>query len=474
MTPLWTSNEVLNAIKGTPSSENFWEANGVSIDSRTIMPGNIFIAIDGEKFDGHSYIDEAFQKGAIAAVVSKKIKNFANKNYIFVKNTLLSLEDLAKYSRSRTKAKIIAITGSVGKTTTKEILYTALKNQFLVYASQGNLNNQIGVPLSLARIPAQTDFAILELGMNNSGEIRELTKIAKPNYALITAIEAAHLEFFSSIDGIAEAKAEIFEGVENKGIAILNRDNNFFNKLSKKAKEHNLKVISFGANEKADVKLLSYVLHDECSCVKSDINGQNMVLKIGSPGLHVINNCLSVLAVVHAIGGDLSLASISFSELKLPTGRGNRKMFTTEDGEIELIDESYNASPASMKAALQLLGQSNLKNNGRRIAVLGDMLELGVKSLSFHEGLSKFIEKACVDMVFCSGQYMKSLYKVLPEGIYKEWKSESYELTSSIKSKLRAGDVVMVKGSFGSKMSVIVRDLDESYKKKMNIDRYIN
>ncbi|PPR77725.1 MAG: hypothetical protein CFH01_01396, partial [Alphaproteobacteria bacterium MarineAlpha2_Bin1] len=405
---------------------------------------------------------------------SKNIKNIRNKNCVFVKNTLASLEDLAKYSRSRSKAKLIAITGSVGKTTTKEILRSALSKQFIVYANEGNLNNQIGVPLSLARMPARTDFAILEFGMNNPGEISELTRLARPNYALITSVEAAHLENFKTIEDIADAKSEIFEGVESKGIVILNRDSNFYNKLSKKAIGYNLKVISFGSNLKANVKLTSYVLHEKCSCVKSDINGQKIVLKIGVPGMHVISNCLSVLAMVQAVGGDISLASLSFSKMKLPTGRGNRVILYTSDGEVELIDESYNASPASMKAALHLLGQSKLKDNGRRIAVLGDMLELGGESISFHEELSDHIENACVDMVFCSGELMKSLYKVLPEGIYKEWKGQSCELTPSIKSKLRSGDILMIKGSFGSKMSLVVNDLKENYKKKIDLDRYIN
>ncbi len=474
MAPLWTSNEVITATNGINFSPSDWHANGVSIDTRTISPGNIFIAINGEKTDGHNYVNQAFEKGASAAIISKKNENILGKNFVLVGDTFESLNNLAKYSRSRSNTKVIAITGSVGKTSTKEILRAALSGQFLVYATEGNLNNHLGVPLTLARMPEDTDFAILELGMNKAGEIRSLSKLAKPDYALITNIDAVHLEFFDSIDGIADAKAEIFEGTERKGVAAINLDSKFFARLSEKAKQYDLNIISFGSSKNADVKLLSYVLHEDCSCVTCDINGLKMVVKIGVPGLHVVNNSLSVLAIVHAIGADLSLAGISFSNMTLPKGRGNRIKLIAEDGEVELIDESYNASPVSMKAALELLGQAKIKNNGRRIAVLGDMLELGEQSLSFHQNLNNHIKDAGIDMVFSSGRLMKSLYKVLPDNIHKVWSSKSSELTDPLISELRSGDVVMVKGSFGSEMSKVVKGLKKFYETNSSLNRSLN
>ncbi|MAR79688.1 MAG: UDP-N-acetylmuramoylalanyl-D-glutamyl-2, 6-diaminopimelate--D-alanyl-D-alanine ligase [Rhodospirillaceae bacterium] len=474
MTPLWTSKEVITATNGTSFGSKFWQANGISIDTRTISPGNIFIAIIGENIDGHNYIDEAFEKGASAAIISKKNANISGKNYVLVRDTFVGLNSLAKYSRSRSKTKVIAITGSVGKTSTKEILRSALSGQFLVYATEGNLNNHLGVPLTLARMPVDTDFAILELGMNKAGEIRSLSKLVKPDFALITSVEAVHLEFFDSIDDIADAKGEIFEGTKRKGFAIINLDSKYFQKLSEIANQYELNVISFGSSKNPDVKLLNYVLHEDCTCVTCDINGLKMAFKIGVPGLHVINNSLSVLAIVNAIGGDLSLAGISFSNMTLPNGRGNRKKLITDDGEFELIDESYNASPVSMKAALQLLGQAKIKNNGRRIAVLGDMLELGQQSLSLHQGLSNHIKEAGIDMVFSSGKLMESLYKILPENIYKVWSKQSSELTNLLISELKAGDVVMVKGSFGSGMGKVVRELERFYKINKDLNRGMN
>ena len=470
----WSSEEILKALKVKSASVSSWNAMGISTDSRTIVPGNIFLALSGDRYDGHNYVDEAFNNGASAAIISRKIESIENKNFLLVSDTFDALKDLAIHSRNTTKAKIIAITGSVGKTTTKELLYLSLKNQFKVFKSEGNLNNHIGVPLSMARMPVESDFAIFELGMNKSGEIRNLSNLLKPNYSLITSVEAAHLEFFKSIDSIADAKSEIIEETQKNGVAILNKDSAYFEKLFLKAKRNELKVISFSTKEKSDVKLVNHISHEDYSCVKINIFDQLIAVKIGVPGDHFVQNALSVLALVYSVGGDLSLAGICLADIKPVVGRGNRVELKINDGKAILIDESYNASPASMRLALQTLGKIKKNKHSRKIAVLGDMLELGEESVTFHESLMSDITKSGIDIVFSSGKYMHYLNKILPDNIKKFWSLDISELTNLIISELKPDDIIMLKGSHGSKINLIVNKLEDFYQQKNNLKRVIN
>ena len=291
---------------------------------------------------------------------------------------LAALVDLAHAARARLTAQVIAVTGSVGKTSTKEALRRVLGAQGQTHASAASFNNHWGVPLSLARCPATSRFAIFEIGMNYSGEIEPLVKMVRPHVAIITTVEPVHLEFFAGIEAIADAKAEIFEGVEPGGAVVLNRDNSQFARLQRRARKLGIsRIVSFGADGKSDARLLDVSLHAACSAVHADILGQDVTYKLGVPGRHMAMNSLAVLAAAALAGADLALAALSLSQLEPAAGRGVRRMLEMASGEATLIDESYNANPASMAAALDVLGQAAVGPHGRRIAVLGDMLELG-------------------------------------------------------------------------------------------------
>jgi UDP-N-acetylmuramoyl-tripeptide--D-alanyl-D-alanine ligase len=439
---------------------------GISIDSRTLVLGEAFFAITGDARDGHEFVEGALKNGAGLAVVEagKRAQLPKSAPLLVVADALEGLRDLARAARARTKAKVIGVTGSVGKTSTKEALRLALSAQGDTHASAASYNNHWGVPLSLARCPEDTKFAVFEMGMNHAGEIEPLTKIVRPHVAIVTTIEPVHLEFFPSIEGIADAKAEIFLGIEPGGAAVLNRDNPQFARLERAAKSAGVgRVVSFGEHAKADARLVNIALQADSSTVQARILGTDVTYKIGAPGRHLVINSLAVLAAAVLAGADLARSAIALAQQVPASGRGVRIALDLPGGQGLLIDESYNANPASMRAALALLGQAPIGPQGRRIAVLGDMLELGENGPALHRALAEPIDVNDIDLVFCSGPLMQMLWQALPSERRGGYAVSSAALEAEVVSAIRAGDAVMVKGSLGSKMAPIVKALTRQY-----------
>ena len=458
---LWTSEEAIKATGG--ASVGQWQADGVSIDSRSIEPGDLFVAIVGPSNDGHQYVANALQMGAAAAVVDKpgfSLPDSENEKLLRVESTTAGLDDLARFARERTSAKIIAVTGSVGKTGSKEMLKMVLGEQGRTTATTGNLNNHWGLPLSLARMPTDTEFGVFEMGMNHTGEIIPLTKMARPHVALISTVEPAHSEHFKSIDDIADAKAEIFEGVEPSGVVVLNADNPMFERLYGAAKKSGISDIrSFGLAVDADCRLLDVELGTSHSRVVIQLRGKEIKFQIGVPGRHWVQNALGVLCVVDAVGADAEMAAAKLIDMGGLKGRGRQHVLSISGGTFALIDESYNASPASMKAAIEVLGDANVADGGRKIAVLGDMLELGSEAMSIHEKLTEALIENEIDLVFTTGQFMSALFDVLPPYMRGGHASTAQKLSSLVRSVFRPGDVVTIKGSLGSEVGLIVDEL---------------
>ncbi|MFP4004332.1 MAG: UDP-N-acetylmuramoylalanyl-D-glutamyl-2,6-diaminopimelate--D-alanyl-D-alanine ligase, partial [Alphaproteobacteria bacterium] len=405
-----------------------------------------------------AHVAGAFEAGAAAAVVADPPNDLDGAAPLMrVDDTLDALQKLGLHRRAHVDARICAVTGSVGKTGTKEALHLALSRSGKSHASIKSFNNHWGVPLSLARMPRDARYAVFEIGMNHAGEITPLTKMVRPNVAIVTTVEPVHLEFFSSEENIADAKGEIFIGLEPGGVAILNRDNRHFERLKRHAERAGAaRIIGFGEHEQADVRLVDCALKSNFSCVSASILGQEVTWKLGAPGRHQVMNSLAVMAAVEALGGDLALAGLALAELTPPDGRGRRASVQLDGGAFEVIDESYNANPASMAAAIETLGFTGTKAGGRRIAVLGDMLELGGQSPEFHSRLTSPLESAGVDLVFCCGPLMKHLWEALPESRKGGYAPASDELARMVAREARPGDVFMVKGSFGSRMQPIV------------------
>jgi UDP-N-acetylmuramoyl-tripeptide--D-alanyl-D-alanine ligase len=466
MTALWTLDKMAAAMRADISGTPPAEITGISIDTRTVARGEAFFAIAGEHRDGHEFVDAALKAGAGVAVVARaKHTMFAgDAPLLLVDDVLEALRDLARASRARSSAKIIAVTGSVGKTGTKEALRIALSADAEAFASSASYNNHWGVPLSLARCPESAQYAVFEIGMNHAGEITPLTQLVRPHVAIVTTVEPVHLEYFGSLEKIADAKAEIFSGLEPGGTAVLNRDNGQYERLAAAAMALKVaRIVTFGESEKADARLVRYALQPDTSCVHASILGEDVTYKLGAPGLHIIRNSLAVLAAVSLVGADLALAALALNQLRAPTGRGARATLSLAGGNALLIDESYNANPASMAAAIALLGQAALGPQGRRIAVLGDMLELGIEGERLHRAIAPALEAAKVDLVFCSGPLMHSLWQALPSGRRGGYAETAVALEPLVLDAIRAGDAVMVKGSLGSKMGPIVKALERQY-----------
>lgn len=462
-TPLWTSEEAVQATQG--SCNTSWQASGVSIDSRTVEPGDMFIALTGPNHDGHQFIGKAFGNGAAAAVIQTSERptaemNFEQAHLLSVENTNQALEKLAGIARRRTTARVIAVTGSVGKTGTKEMLRLVFSGQGMTTATSGNLNNHFGLPLSLARMPKETEFGVFELGMSAPGEIEPLAKMAKPHVALITSIEAAHSEFFNSVDEIADAKAEIFKGLEPDGTAVLNADNPMIDRLSMRAAEAGIgDVRTFGEAENADCKLLDLIMTSTSSQAVINLRGKQIRFEMRLPGRHWVQNALGVLCAVDACGADPHAAAIKLKEMSGLKGRGRHHAIPIPGGAFTLIDESYNASPASVRAAIEVLGRAPTLAGGRKIAVLGDMLELGDQAVSLHESLADELIDNRIDLVFTTGPYMASLSSALPAAMRGGHADTAQTLSPLVQSIIRSGDVVTIKGSFGSRTALIVEEL---------------
>jgi UDP-N-acetylmuramoyl-tripeptide--D-alanyl-D-alanine ligase len=463
---VWTSAAMAEAMGATIQGALPEGVTGLSIDSRTIAPGEAYFAIKGDVHDGHSFVEAALKAGAGLAVVeaAQREKFPAGAPLLVVDDVLAGLVDLARASRARLGAHIIAVTGSVGKTSTKEALRRVLGAQGETHASAASFNNHWGVPLSLARCPAEARFAIFEIGMNHAGEITPLVRMVRPHVAVITTVEPVHLEFFSGIEAIADAKAEIFLGVEPNGAVVLNRDNSQFARLEARAKEAGIsRIVSFGTDAKSEARLLDVSLHATCSAVHANILDHDVTYKIGMPGRHMAMNSLAVLAGASLLGADLARAALSLSQLEAPAGRGVRRILEVGNGEATLINESYNANPASMGAALNVLGQAPVGPHGRRIAILGDMLELGPTGPVLHRGLAEAVGANHIDLVYCCGPLMRNLWDALSTGKRGGYADSSASLQAQAVAAIRAGDAIMVKGSLGSKMKVIINALEKRF-----------
>lgn len=469
--PLWTSREVAAATGGR--MERAAVISGIAIDSREVVPGDLFFALKGAASDGHRFVAKALAAGAAAAVVSGVLEGVEanDPRLIWVEDSFKALNDLAAAARSRMTGKVIAVTGSAGKTGSKEALYRALSATAsapaLVHRSRRSFNNHVGVPVSLARMPADTEFAIFEIGMNAPGEIGPLSQLVRPDVALITNVGPAHAAAFASEEAIADAKAEIFQGLTAQGTAILNLDNKHFRRLSRAAEEAGIsKVISFAAdNMSADVRPLRLAALATCSCMTAQVDGISLTFKVGMPGAHWVVNSLGVLAAVHAVGGDLSLAGLALSSMTGLPGRGQQFEISTARLDFSVIDESYNANPLSMKAAIGVLaGRWPSAAQGRRVAVLGDMEELGEDVEKHHRALARELKRAGVHALLTLGPAMKALARAAAGNIAIETFDDRDELTAALVRSLCPGDVILVKGSNALGLGQVVealRALDE-------------
>ncbi len=472
---LWTLDDAVKATAGE-KQQNGDNANieYITHDSRNVKKDSLFIALVGPNNDGHDFLKQAFDTGASCAIISKNWWGktgsadsfFKDKNLIITNDTQKALEDLAVFARARTKATIIGITGSVGKTSTKEFLATILKAHGKCHANERSFNNHWGVPLTLANLPQDADFAVIEMGINHIGEMAELTKMVRPDIALITTIEPAHIGNFSSVEEIAKAKSEIFlhmsDKITNGGVAILNADNPYTRIIEKIAEERAItKIYKFGETGKIDAKLKDCTLLSDSSRVTVKLFGKKHRYKLSVPGKHFVINSLAILLITEILKLDIGKVIKSLKQISPVEGRGNN-LFVYLEGEdlpITVIDESYNASPVSMKAALKVLEMTEPKGKGRRIVVFGDMLELGAEGPKLHIDLANLILKAKADMVFACGPLMEALYNIIPPAWQGAYADDSRKLAMALISNVRSGDVILIKGSLGSRMAYVVQAL---------------
>ncbi len=462
--PLWREREFLAAINGRPGAKLAGDITSISIDSRTVQPGGAFFAIRGENFDGHDFAGVALDAGARVAVVGMGFEFHNHKGpFVVVDDPLAALERLAVAARARSGAAICGITGSVGKTSTKEALRLALGASGATHASPSSFNNHWGVPFSLASLPRDAAFGVFEMGMNHGGEIEPLTAMVRPHVALVTNVAPVHIGHFNSVTEIAEAKAEIFSGLEPGGKAVLPADSPHFALLRGRADDAGAQIITFGVETDADVSLHSISEEAGGSRIQIEIFGQPLTYRLGAPGRHLAINSLGVLAVVHALGADVRAGAASIDAVKAAVGRGARTVLDVEGGTALLIDESYNANPVSMAAALTMLGAAAPKDGGRRIAVLGDMLELGDEAPRYHLDLAEPISASGADMVILSGPHMSGLGKVLRKKIDVRYAPAAADNQAVLLAEIRAGDVIMIKGSLGSKLGPLVATLLRRY-----------
>ncbi len=453
MTALWTSAEIAAATGGTASAD--FAVNGVSLDSREVCMRDLFIAMKGAETDGHRFLGNVFLRGAAGALTTRPIAN----PHVLVEDTTSALIMLGAAARKRTQAKIIGVTGSVGKTGTKEALAASLERgaqDVHVHRSVKSYNNHTGVPLSLARMPAETGFGVLEMGMNHAGELAALTQLVRPDVALITAIASAHRAFFNSEAEIAEAKAEIFEGLIHGGTAIIPRDSAHYDLLNARAQRHAASVISFGRNAQADVRVIDEVPIGNGTLVTAKLRGAELHFTINQHGAHWVSNALAVLACVEVLGADLPAAGLALAELEDMAGRGARHKVALEGGRFTLIDESYNANPASMAATLAVLGAEPAQ---RRIAVLGEMRELGESSDELHTGLAPHILDNVLDAVVLVGDAMSPLAKALEGKIELAHVGDAAAANALAQKLITPGCALLVKGSNALGLGQIVTNL---------------
>lgn len=461
---LWTATEAAAATGGQAKGD--WSVSGVSIDTRTLEPGDLFIALKAAR-DGHEFVAQALEKGAGAAMVTHIPDGVAaDAPLLIVEDIQTALEALGRAGRARTTARVVAVTGSVGKTTTKEMLALMLGDQGRTHASVASYNNHWGVPLTLARMPRDTEFAVIEIGMNHPGEIAPLARMARPHVAMVTTVGPAHLEAFGAIEGIAREKASIVEGLEPNGVAVLNCDIETAPILRDIALKSGARVVSFGQTAQAHHRISRIETGVDSTVAEARAWRTPMLVKVTAQGAHFVQNAVGALACVWALGGDRARALISLASWSAVAGRGAREPIVMDlvdqNAVIELIDDAYNANPASVAASLTVLASADVQNGvgriskGRRIAVLGDMKELGPQEHNLHAGIADLAAIADLDRVDCVGPLMRALYEALPEDKRGLWTEDSDTMAKLITRRLDSGDVVLVKGSLSMRMALIV------------------
>ena len=455
---LWTKDSTCAATGGACQID--WSATGISIDSRTTQSGDLFVAIKGPRMDGHDFVEQAFSKGAVAALVDHRLVGIEKQfPVITVNNTKEALDKLGVAARKRSPAQIIAVTGSVGKTGTKDAIYHSLIPQGKTCASAHSYNNHWGVPLSLARMAPDSDYGIFEVGMNHAGEITPLSRMIQPDVSIITTVEPVHIEYFDSVEAIADAKAEIFTGMMG-GTAILNRDNPYFYRLKLMAEKQGVdQILSFGEHKEADARLISRLADCSGNNVEALICGRRIGYRLGIPGQHLVQNSLAVLLAISTIDADVAKAANSLSNLVPIDGRGLHHKIDIEDGFFTIIDESYNANPASMRAAIETLSTMTPGPCAKRIAVLGDMRELGEKSEDYHIELANTLAEHSIDEIYACGEQMSIMFNALPSELRGGFSNSAIDLGNDVKEKIRPGDIVTVKGSLAIGMKTIVNQL---------------
>ncbi|RMD88363.1 MAG: UDP-N-acetylmuramoyl-tripeptide--D-alanyl-D-alanine ligase [Alphaproteobacteria bacterium] len=461
---LWTGEEVAAATGGRLCAP--FEATGVSIDSRSIAPGDLFVALTDRR-DGHDFVADALARGAAGALVSRLPEGVAaDAPLVVVGDVLEALEALGRAGRARARARVIAVTGSAGKTSTKEMLRSALAGQGRVHAAEKSFNNHWGVPLTLARLPRGADFAVVEIGMNHPGEIAPLARLARPHVAMVTTVGAAHLGAFGAIEGIAREKAAIFEGLEPGGVAVFNGDLEVSPILAEAARAHATKAVSFGERPSSHARLIEARIAEGVTVARGRLWRTPVMFRLHAAGRHFAVNAIGALAAARAAGADPAITANDLALWRPPAGRGARErvMLDAVEGlSFELIDDAYNANPLSMAAALEVLAAARPEHGvgrigpGRRIAILGDMLELGeAEEARLHAGLAALPAMAEIDLVHCVGPRMAALHAALPRARRGLRVETAAELARAAHRLVDAGDILLVKGSLGSRVSEIV------------------
>ncbi|SEO98976.1 UDP-N-acetylmuramoyl-tripeptide--D-alanyl-D-alanine ligase [Salinihabitans flavidus] len=460
---LWTAAEAAAATGGRAVGD--WSATGVSIDSRTLQPGDLFVALRAAR-DGHDFVAQALDNGAAAALVSHLPEGVTgDAPLLLVDDVQSALEALGRAARARSTASVVAVTGSVGKTSTKEMLRAILAGQGRTHAAEASYNNHWGVPLTLARMPRDTDFAVIEIGMNHPGEIAPLSRLARPHVAMITTVAAAHLEAFDSVEDIAREKAAILDGLEKGGVAVLNTDIPTASILRDKARAVGARLADFGETAEA-WRLCDVTLRGNTTIARAEARGEPLLFKVRSAGRHFALNALGALAAADALGADLALAAGDLGRWVPFTGRGARETIHLDPVEtelhLELIDDAYNANPASVGAALEVLAAALVEDDvgrigkGRRIAVLGDMKELGEGAPAMHAALALHPAMTGIDTVHCVGPLMRHLHAALPSEKRGKWCEDSAAMAPGIRHLVDAGDCVLVKGSLSMDLARVV------------------
>ena len=455
---LWKGEDVLKITNGHGPSN--WNASGVSIDTRTIKKGDIFFALAGPNYDGHQFIGEAIKKGASIVISNAPVLNYENK-VVVVNDVLKALICLGKSSRERNKGKVIAVTGSSGKTTVKEMLASSLIDCGRIHYSQSSYNNKIGVSLSLARMPSNTDFSIFEVGMNNYGEISYLSKIIKPDIGLINNVGSAHIKFFKSKKEILKEKLGIINGIKPGGFLVLNENISINKSINNLCEKNNIELISFGKKDETKNSLINYKYFPQGSFIEAKINSKPLNFKMFAPGLHMAFNALAVLSVCDILNLPLKNITKKLSNFSPIEGRGLTYNLSFQNKKIQIIDESFNANPESMISSINLITDIDFYKDKRKILILGDMLELGKFSEEFHIKIAKFINKTNINLVFCSGKRMKYLWDNLSNDKKGAFTQKPEELIKQLNKKINNEDILLIKGSSKSKIKIILNYLNE-------------